>query len=88
MTGALPEIEHSQLCGKVTRDGETVDVQIYRIADSDASWSLEVIDADGGSTVWNDMFDTDQAAYAEFVTTLEREGISCFREAPANIHWH
>lgn len=88
MTDELPKIEHSPLCGNVTRDGETVDVQIYRIADGDASWSLEVIDAEGGSTVWTDLFETDQAAYAEFFTTLEREGIGCFRLAPADTHLH
>ncbi len=86
MTEKHPEIEHSPLCGKVTREGETVDVQIYRMADGDASWSLEVVDTDGGSTVWTDLFETDHAAYAEFFTTLEREGIACFRKAPSDTH--
>ncbi|WP_324132348.1 hypothetical protein [Bosea sp. (in: a-proteobacteria)] len=88
MADTYPGIEHSPLCGKVTRDNETVDVRIYRLPDGDAAWSLEVIDADGGSTVWDDLFDTDQAAYAEFFITVEREGIACFREAPANLHWN
>ncbi|AMJ60955.1 hypothetical protein [Bosea sp. PAMC 26642] len=86
MIDEIPDIEHSPLCGKVSRDGETVDVQIYRMADGDESWSLEVVDDDGGSTVWNDLFETDQAAYAEFFTTLEREGIACFRQAPTDTH--
>lgn len=88
MADELPQIERSHLCGRVTRDGETVDVQIYRMADGHTSWSLEVIDADGGSTVWNDLFETDDAAYSEFLATLEREGISCFREAPADLRWN
>ncbi|KPF62960.1 hypothetical protein IP69_19580 [Bosea sp. AAP35] len=88
MADLLPEIEHSPLCGRVTRDDETVDVQIYRMANDDASWSLEVTDADGGSTVWTELFDTDQAAYAEFFRTLESEGIACFRQAPADAHLH
>jgi hypothetical protein len=48
----------------------------------------EVTDAEGGSTVCNDLFDTHQAAYAEFVMALEREGLSCFLEATAHAHWH
>jgi hypothetical protein len=66
LTDERPEIEHSPLCGKVTRDGETVDVQIYRMIDGDESWSLEWIDGDGGLTVWNDLFETDQAAPRSF----------------------
>lgn len=86
MIDELREIEHSPLCGKVTRDGETVDVQIYRMADGDESWSLEVVDTEGGSTVWTRLFDTDKAAYAEFFTTLEREGIAWFRPAPSDAY--
>ncbi|WP_156323415.1 hypothetical protein [Bosea sp. AAP35] len=48
---------------------------------SDESWSLEAIDTDEGSTVWTDLFATDHEAYAEFIKTLEREGIACFRQA-------
>jgi hypothetical protein len=77
-----PEIENSQLSGTVSRDGMTVLVQIYRIAGGSDGWSLEVVDHEGGSTVWDDLFDTDADAYAEFVKTLEAEGIASFTEKP------
>jgi hypothetical protein len=46
-----PEIENSPLCGAVSRDGFTVRVEIYRLVEGDKSWTLEVVDHEGGSTV-------------------------------------
>lgn len=76
------ELEYSPLCGEVTRDGLTVRVQIYRISGRSEGWSLEVVDHEGGSTVWSDLFATDREAYAEFYKTLETEGIQSFSEEP------
>jgi hypothetical protein len=73
-----PEIENSPLCEKVTRDGITVDVQIYRLVGRYEGWSLEVVDEEGSSTVWDDRFATDVAAYAEFERTIDEEGIETF----------
>jgi len=73
-----PEIEYSPLCEEVTRDGQTVRVQIYRLKNGDSGWSLEVIDQEGASTVWDDLFATDHRAFAEFSQTLETEGIQSF----------
>jgi hypothetical protein len=72
------EIEYSPLCEEVTRDGLTVRVQIYRLKNGDSGWSLEVIDQEGASTVWDDLFATDHEAFAEFSQTLETEGIQSF----------
>ncbi|OJU30429.1 MAG: hypothetical protein BGN91_04455 [Nitrobacter sp. 62-13] len=60
--------------------GVTVSVEIYRLAGGEEGWSLEVVDHDGGSTVWEDRFATDSDAYAEFYQTLETEGIKSFLE--------
>ena len=51
----------------------TVDVQIYRLENS--KWALEVIDSEGASTVWDDQFETDEAAKAEFNHCIAEEGI-------------
>ena len=75
-----PEIEESPLSGIVTRDGVAVRVEIYRLVEGDESWTLEVIDNEGRSTVWEDRFATDKEAYAEFCQTLEVEGIRSFSE--------
>ncbi len=73
-----PDIEESPLSGIVARDGVSVRVEIYRLVEGDRSWTLEVIDREGGSTVWDDRFATDQDAYDEFYRTLEVEGIRSF----------
>jgi hypothetical protein len=78
-----PEIEDSPLCGVVTREGITIRVQIYRLAGRNDGWSLEVVDQEGGSTVWNETFSSDTEAYAEFHRTLEKEGIRSFAERPS-----
>ena len=80
-----PKTKSSPLCTSVTRDGITVRVEIYRIAGSGEGWSLEVVDQEGGSTVWSDLFDTDRDAYAEFTQTLETEGIRAFAGSPQGL---
>jgi hypothetical protein len=61
------------LCGDVSRGGITIRVEIYRLAGRGEGWSLEVVDQEGGSTVWDDLFATDQEAYAEFCRALSRK---------------
>jgi hypothetical protein len=70
---ADPKIITSPLSGPFTEGGQTVDVQIYRLENS--KWALEVIDSAGTSTVWDDQFDTDEAAKAEFNRCIVEEGI-------------
>ncbi|MGU3492911.1 hypothetical protein ACLBXM_02615 [Xanthobacteraceae bacterium A53D] len=76
------DLEFSPLSSTITRDGISVDVSIYRVAGAGNEWTLEVTDDEGGSTVWEATFQTDQDAFREFYATLEREGILCFREGP------
>ena len=77
-----PKIVTSPLSGHVTRDGLTVDVQIYRM-EGTSQWSLEVVDGEGASTVWDDLFPSDQDAYDEFLRTIKEEGISPFLRDPS-----
>ena len=70
---ADPKIITSPLSGPFSEGGLTVDVQIYRL--ENLKWTLEVIDPKGTSTVWDDQFDTDEAAKAEFNRCIAEEGI-------------
>ena len=82
-----PEIENSPLSGPVTHNGITVSVEIYRIRNSTDGWSLEVVDADRTSTVWDETFPTDQDAYQEFQRGLEAEGLPGLLQAsPIRLH--
>jgi hypothetical protein len=68
-SNAHPRLIHSPRSGTVTKDGVAVEVCIYRLADT--NWTLEVVDSEGTSTVWDGEFETDEAAYAEFQETIE-----------------
>ncbi len=70
------KIEASPLSKTLKRDGIEVDILIYRIEGSDEGWSLEVVDSEGTSTVWDELFETDQAALDEVIRTIGEEGIS------------
>jgi uncharacterized protein len=58
----------------LSRDGTTVDIQIYD--DGKNGWLLEVVDEFGNSTVWNESFPTDNIALAEALNTIDTEGIA------------
>jgi hypothetical protein len=68
-----PELVMSPLCQTLTVEGHTLQIEIYRGGSS--QWILEVVDALGTSIVWDDQFQTDQLAFAEFSRTIREEGI-------------
>ncbi|MDP4006498.1 hypothetical protein [Methylobacterium sp. NEAU K] len=77
------EFEHSRLSGPFTLDGETfVDVEIYRYAETQDRWRLEVVHLTGGCRKWPQTFATEADAYAAFISILETAGIACFTSAP------
>ncbi|CAO4157144.1 hypothetical protein [Methylorubrum extorquens] len=80
------ELEFSPLSGRVTRDGVTVQVHIYRFADTDEGWTLEVVDHEDGSTVWEGFFDTDVEAYEAFEQCIREDGIRTFTEDAPTRH--
>lgn len=61
----------SPLSQRVTRNGVTVQVEIY--GDSQGAWILEVVDAGNTSHVWDEHFETDQHALAEAHRALDEE---------------
>jgi hypothetical protein len=75
------KIINSPLSRKVTRDGTTIEVLIYR-GEHEAAWILEVVDHAGGSTVWEDNFATEQDALNEVYQTIATEGIGSFLRDP------
>lgn len=74
-----PKIIASKHNGHVTRDGVTVELCIYRLEDT--KWTLEVVDAEGTSTIWDDEFETDDDALAEFERTVRESGMLEFMPA-------
>lgn len=68
---------HSKLSGELVQGNIAIQVNIFR-GDAERFWMLEVVDAEGTSTVWSERFETDQAAMDELRRTIEAEGIQIF----------
>ncbi|SIR16458.1 hypothetical protein [Solilutibacter tolerans] len=73
----------SPLCRSVTANGHTVRLEIYRGPDTD--WTLEAVDEFNNSTVWDDLFATDQAALDEALRTIRDEGIESLIGPPSSV---
>jgi len=80
MTERDPNIVYSRLSRKVTRDGITVEVVIARL-EGETEWSLEVVNAANTSIVWDDLFASDEDAYAEFEQTVAEDGMRTFLDS-------
>jgi hypothetical protein len=72
-----PKIIVSPLSQFVEKEGQRVEVSIYRL-EAEAGWSLEIVASDGTSTVWDDPFATDAEAHAEALKSIEEDGINSF----------
>lgn len=79
-----PNLITSSLSRDVSRDGVTVRVEIYRLEDR-PGWALEVINDKGTSIVWDELFDTDDAADSAFRETMAAEGVTTFLDSATVI---
>ena len=75
-----PNLVISGLSQRTSVDGHELRIEIVRL-EHETNWSLEIVDEDGNSTVWDDLFDTDQAALDEAFKVIQEEGISAFRDS-------
>jgi len=81
-----PKLIMSPLCKEsFKRDGLTIKVHIYRLEHED-KWTLEVVDRDNNSIVWDDAFDTDADAYEEFLRAVKAEGVDGILRNPDRLH--
>ena len=72
-----PELIQSPLSQTITRDGHTLQVDIYRL-EEEVDWLLEVVNEEGTSHVWDDRFATDQAALDAVHEAIDEEDIAAF----------
>ena len=70
----------------LTEGGRWVKVCIYRMPDS--QWTLEIEDDKGGSTVWDDPFESDQVALEVALAEIEAVGLVNFIEVPPSNRLH
>jgi hypothetical protein len=72
-----PNLVTSGRSGRITRDGVSITVEIYRF-ESEPSWLLEVVNDRGTSIVWDERFATDDLALAAFEQVVAEEGMATF----------
>jgi len=76
---ADPNIVYSGLSWKIVVGGLDFRVDIYRL-EHEPGWSLEVIDKNGTSNVWDEQFKSDQEALDEVLKTIRQEGTAAFMD--------
>lgn len=76
-----PELIESRLSRTFTWHGYVMQIHIYQLA-GDPDWTLEVVNEEGTSIVWDDRFTTDRSAFEAFQKTLDTEGIEAFLDDP------
>jgi hypothetical protein len=90
MVADMPDDEYpkiSPLCQSVTREGKTVQIEIYE--DGHGKWILEAVDEYNNCTVWDDRFETDHDALNKVLRTIKEEGIESLIGGPNNLdHLH
>jgi hypothetical protein len=72
-----PDVVISGKSQDVVVDGYRFSIQIYRL-ETDKTWTLEVVDQDGTSHVWEEEFKTDRDACDIALQELEKEGAVAF----------
>ena len=76
---ADPNLVASGLSQEIEVDGIPFAVEIYRL-EHDSTWTLEVVDENGTSTVWDDQFSSDLEALMEAQKVIRTEGVRAFRD--------
>jgi len=72
-----PNIVTSGKSTKVVVDGYPFSIEIFRL-ETDQTWTLEVVDQDGTSHVWDHQFEIDTEAREAATITIETEGAIAF----------
>lgn len=75
MTEKDPQIILSPKSCRVIEGDITIEVRIFRLADSN-EWTLEVVDENDASLVWNDAFPSDEAAWQAFEDDVRELGLA------------
>lgn len=72
-----PNLVSSGKSRELKIDGYSFSIEIYRL-EEDPAWTLEVIDPEGTSHVWDEQFQSDEKALDAAITAIESEGPVAF----------
>lgn len=70
------ELIYSPLTQIYEAGGHRLQIQIYRVPGT--QWTLEVVDENGTSTVWSELFDTEKSALECAFLDIEKNGVAQF----------
>ena len=65
----MSKVVFSPLSRRFEHEGREFKIEIYQ-ADRPSAWLLEILDEEGGSTVWDDVFDDEQEALDEAIKAI------------------
>jgi len=77
MTNREPNIVYSRHGCHFSQDGVNVEVVIIKLEDA-SGWTLEVVNSNGTSIVWDVVFSDDDEAFSEFKRAVSEEGMIAF----------
>lgn len=72
-----PNLTTSGKSQHVVVDGYPFSIEIYRL-ETDKAWTLEVVDHEGTSHVWDEQFRSDKDARNAAIQAIEAEGALAF----------
>lgn len=72
-----PNMVNSGKSQRVIIDGLPFSIEIYRLQ-TDKNWTLEVVDHEGTSHVWDDPFESDKDARNTALEAIQSEGALAF----------
>ncbi len=72
-----PNLVTSGKSQRVSVDGYPFSIQIFRL-ETEKAWTLEVVDFEGTSHVWDDQFRSDKDARNAAIQAIETEGAIAF----------
>jgi len=74
-----PVLVHSGLSQELEVDGFVFEINIFRL-EEESAWTLEVVDEDNSSHVWDDTFMSDSAALIEAQKAIRATGPKAFMD--------
>ena len=72
-----PNLVTSGKSQRLSVDGYPFSIQIFRL-ETERTWTLEVVDFEGTSHVWDDQFRSDKDARNAAIQAIETEGAIAF----------
>jgi len=80
-----PNITTSSKTQKVLVKDHSISIEIYKL-EGTSGWTLEVINDQGTSIVWDELFGSDEDALTMALDTLDEEGLTIFadNDMPSN----